>query len=43
MVNLERLSSSNMVNINDASTRINDLVKRLEEIANELYVTLVRY
>ena len=38
MVNLERLSSSNMVNINDASTRINDLVKRLEEIANELYV-----
>lgn len=38
MVNLERLSSSNMVNINDASTRINDLVKRLDEIANELYV-----
>lgn len=37
MVNLERLTPNNMVKLNDASTYINTLVKRLEKIANELY------
>ncbi|MBQ8298748.1 MAG: HRDC domain-containing protein [Clostridia bacterium] len=37
MVNLERIAPSDMVKLNETSTKINGLVKRLEKIADVLY------